>query len=164
LGVSFISKTFTPETAWAGSGVKEIRANRFILEDDNGKTRAMLIVDKDGSALALYDENGKPGASLSLFKKGPMLELYAENGKSRAVLTMIEGWPGLTLHDEKGNRRVLLGMLKDGPGLLLNDENGKPRAKLGTGQATTPDGKVISYPESCLILSGADGKVIWSAP
>jgi hypothetical protein len=38
---------------------KEIRAKRFILEDENGKVLAALVVDKDGPGLRLWDENGK---------------------------------------------------------------------------------------------------------
>jgi hypothetical protein len=36
-----------------------IRANQFVLEDDNGTTRAVLAVSKDGMpGLALLYENG----------------------------------------------------------------------------------------------------------
>ena len=42
------------------SGVKEIRANRFILEDKNGNKRAGLSVDKDGPDLQLFDKNSRP--------------------------------------------------------------------------------------------------------
>jgi hypothetical protein len=42
------------------SGIKEIRANRFILEDENGNPRDSLALAKDGRALWLMDEKGKP--------------------------------------------------------------------------------------------------------
>ena len=42
----------------AGYGVKEIRANAFILEDENGNERADLAVHEDGPKLGLLDENG----------------------------------------------------------------------------------------------------------
>ena len=38
---------------------KVIRANQFILEDENGKPHARLVVTKDGPGLNLFDENGK---------------------------------------------------------------------------------------------------------
>lgn len=192
LGVWFISKTFTPETAWGGSGVKEIRANRFTLEDENGKDRATLSVDEDGTMLMLRDENGKGrtvlsvskdgqglllyneigknSAGLVVTKKGPMLMLNDGNGQLRARLAVLEDGAGLRLYDESRKPRVELHVSKEGPEgpeaprLMLSDENGKDRALLGKGQATTRDGKVVSYPESSLILSGADGKVVWSAP
>jgi hypothetical protein len=46
------------------------------------------------------------------------------------------------------------------PALLLFDENGKLRACLGIGQASTPDGRTITYPESSLRLYKPDGKVL----
>ena len=36
-----------------------IRANQFILEDGNGKSRAAVAVDKSGPKLLLADEKGK---------------------------------------------------------------------------------------------------------
>ncbi len=70
----------------------------------------------------------------------------------------------LGLRDENGKARVGLGVGKYGPGLALFDENGKPRAALGANQTTTPDGKLITYPESSLLLFKPDGKVLWQAP
>ena len=45
-----------PTTAPA---LREVRAGRFILEDENGKTWAWLRVDKDGAELCFFDESGK---------------------------------------------------------------------------------------------------------
>jgi hypothetical protein len=85
---------------------KVIRAKRFIVEDENGKTRAELSINKDGPSLSLFDKNGNPRALLSAIKDGPRLELFDENGTPRAGLSA----------------------LKDGPMLSLFDENGKPRS------------------------------------
>jgi len=52
---------------------------------------------------------------------------------------------------------------KDGPSLNLRDENGMERFTAGKIKTVTPDGKVIEYPESSLVLFGPDGKIIWSA-
>lgn len=49
--------THTTATAQA-QGPKVIRANEFILEDQNDRIRAMLRVDKGGARLALLDETG----------------------------------------------------------------------------------------------------------
>jgi len=103
LGVWFILKTFGPETAWAQSGTKVIRANRFIVEDENGKPRAGLAGLKDDSGLGLWSENGEFRVELSVGKYGPALTLIDED-KVLAKLSVSE----------------------DGPGLALNDENGKP--------------------------------------
>ena len=73
--------------AQAASGVaKEVRANKFVVVDENGKTRAVLVAGKDGVGLALNDENGKVRAELPVFKDGPALSLKDEKGKTRAHL------------------------------------------------------------------------------
>jgi len=69
-----------------GAGtVQEIRANKFVLVDENGKPRAELAMDKGRPLLVLWDENGKPRAGLVVTKLGPSLELNDENGKLRFV-------------------------------------------------------------------------------
>ncbi|MEA3368299.1 MAG: hypothetical protein U9R68_09325, partial [Planctomycetota bacterium] len=65
---------------------KEIRANRFVLEDGNGKVCASLGVVKGGTGLVLADENGEPRASLGVGKDGPALNLFNENDEIRASL------------------------------------------------------------------------------
>jgi len=53
----------------------------FRLEDENGKTRAMLGADKDRPGLSLHDENGSIRAWLKAVKDRPGLTLSDENGK-----------------------------------------------------------------------------------
>ena len=170
----------------AGGGAKEVRATSFVLEDENGKTRAsvgmgkdgpglwlwdenakprvMLVATKDGSVLWLHDGNGKGRAVLSASDDSPMLSLYDENDKTRARLAVIKEGAGLALSDENGKDRAALGVAKDGPGLSLWDENGKPSATLGASKSTTADGKVITRPESSLLLFGPGGNVRWKSP
>ncbi|HUU30077.1 MAG TPA: hypothetical protein VM123_19910 [archaeon] len=114
------SLTATTSTAKAQEPGKVIRANAFIVEDENGKGRAMLNANKDGTGLSLRDENGQIRAGIDAYKDGPMLGLY--------------------------------------------DENEKVRAELGVGQTETPDGRIITHPESSLRLYKPVEKVIWSAP
>jgi len=105
LGAWFILKTFGPERVWSQSGAKEIRANCFILEDENGKRRALLDMGMGGPSLSLLDENGKPRAVLAVIKEGPTLGLLDENGKSRALLAASKDGPELSMYDE--NDRVI---------------------------------------------------------
>lgn len=126
LGVWFIVKTLGPETAWAQSGAKEIRANKFVLEDENGKDRAKLLVDNKGTGLFIYDENGKTRALLSVFKDSPGLNLFDENGKLRAELMVFKDEPALQLNDENGKARVSLEVNKTIPSFVMFDENRKP--------------------------------------
>ena len=96
---------FRPGTATAqpaGAAAREVRACRFILEDENGKTRAWLEVNKDGPILSLFDEKDKPRAILKVDKTGPGLGLSDENGKPRVILSVDKDCPILTLSAEQG--------------------------------------------------------------
>ena len=127
LGVWFILKTFGPEKAWAQSGVKEIRANKFVLEDENGKDRAVLSnVENSGPRLMMFNEKGGPRAGLVLLGgRGSNLTLIDENRRPRAGLSVDKGEPRVWLRDKNGKPRAALTVTKDGPALSLSDENGK---------------------------------------
>ena len=114
-----------------GGAEKVIRANTFIVEDANGKVRAMLNADKVGPTLFLYDENGKTRAVLNADKEGATLLLSDENGKGGVTLSALKAGPALSLLDEKEKTRAMLALTKDGPTLDLSDENEKTRARLG---------------------------------
>jgi hypothetical protein len=116
--------------AQAGGTVAEIRAKNFVLEDENGKVRGVLAVDKYGSALTLYDENGKARAWLNVGKDGPGLNMNDENGKPRAMLNEGKDGPGLILYDEKNENYAELAVGKERRGLTLSDEYHKPLARL----------------------------------
>ena len=94
--------TWTKTTAIAqaqglGTTTKVIRANEFILEDENHKPRASLGATKDGAKLSLYDKNGKGGVMLGATKDGANLSLYDENRKARGMLSVNKGGAGLRL-------------------------------------------------------------------
>jgi hypothetical protein len=125
LAWTLANTTATAQAQGANIGLKVIRANQFILEDENGKTRAVLSVSKEGPALVLFDETGKPRAGLDAGKDGPGLGLADETGKFRAMLAVDKDGPRLVLFDETGKRRAGLAVNKDGPGLGLYDETGK---------------------------------------
>ena len=105
---------------------KVIRANQFILEDDNGKTRAVLDVGKDGvPGFYLYDENATPRAMLGVTNYGAMLALCDKNGKTVASLAVSDDGTSLRLSDDNGKPRLRVDVGKDGvPGLTLFYANG----------------------------------------
>ncbi len=105
---------------------KEVRAKKFIVEDENGNTRAMLAVSKDISVLKLYDKNGKIRAGM--VESG--LFLNDENENCRGLLALLKDGPFLVLNDENGETRAGLCMSKDGSVMEFYGENGKIRAKL----------------------------------
>jgi len=109
----------------AAPTAKEVRAKRFVVEDANGKSRAMLTVNKDDPGLALLDKNGKPRATLIVGKRGAGLVLWNKNGKSGVMLSLSNDQPALMLSDAKGKTRAALNVNKDGAGLLLIDAKGK---------------------------------------
>jgi len=114
-------------------------------------------------SIFIDDEKGVTRATLNLDIAGPSLMLCDETGRGRVIMAVIAGTPWLSLSDEKGVTRALLRVGSEGPTLELHDENGKIRFSAGKTKLLSPDGKIIEYPESSLILFGPDGKVIWSA-
>jgi len=78
LGWTMANSTATAQT----QAPKVIRANYFILEDENGKSRAELTVIAGGPTLVLSDERGNDPAALSVSRGGPRVSLLDENGKS----------------------------------------------------------------------------------
>ena len=169
-GAWLLAGAFHGEQAWAqttkpendSSGV--IRAKGFVVEDENGKTRAMLDMNKDVPRLRLFDEKGKPLVSLDASKDGAGLFLADENGKLRAGLIANKDGPMLKLADQNGTLRVLLDASKGRPGLSLADKNGKTRAELGVSGTESRDGTIVQHPEFTLTLFDPEGKVIWQSP
>ena len=101
-----------------------IRATRFIVEDSNGRQRAMFGMNQGwpglhigygagGAPLValssrmpniyLADERGTPRIKLSVIGERPSLEMFSRNRMDLVDLNLSLGKPGLTLTDEKGN-------------------------------------------------------------
>jgi hypothetical protein len=68
------------EAAEKGGG-KEIRANRFVLEDAEGKVRAVLGLIDDRPSLIFWDAAGKGRVAVGMGKDGPSLFMTDANGK-----------------------------------------------------------------------------------
>src|SRR5665213_2331992 len=97
-----------PDTDTDGNVIK---ANGFSIEDENGKIRASLRMDRGEPELVLFDVKGKTRICLSMISKygpneGPFLEMLDKNRVTRLDLDMIEGSgedkPGLALLDKSG--------------------------------------------------------------
>ncbi|MBI3609963.1 MAG: hypothetical protein HY204_04565 [Nitrospirae bacterium] len=126
-GFVFAEKTAPP--------AKVVAAEKFLLVNKEGRTRATLATLADGR---------------------PRLDLHDSDGKPRAGLYLLpDGSPRLALFNGQGMHRALLALLPDGePGLILFDKDGKPQASF----VLTPDGN------SKLVLGDKDGQILWSAP
>ncbi len=169
---------------------KVVEAERFVLRDTRGRTRATLDAEGSGTlALSLYDQNGKIRASLAVEADGtPRLDLVDQNGKQRVALNVVKdasalvladqngkgrisltvlpgGRPDLALSDQNGKTRLVLDVGTSGPSVVLYDENEKERAVLGhAALEATATGTVEQRPASSLVLFDRDGKVIWKVP
>lgn len=71
---------------WTNVMSKEIHANKFILKDAAGKTRAALFMNEYGPSLNLLDENGRERASLYVDMNMSRLGLLDEKGNLLAEL------------------------------------------------------------------------------
>lgn len=123
---AFEPGTAIAEPAKAGAVVREVRAKRFVLEDENGKRRAVLGVNKRSVMLILLGEKGQVLANLLATKTGASLWLSDEKGEERAVLSAAKDASHLVLLDEKGKQRATLRADKtSGSRLEFLDKNGK---------------------------------------
>jgi hypothetical protein len=145
-------------------GEKVIRANKFILEDQNGKSRAFLSMNNGGPRLMMTDQNGKVRVALAilqdimpslglrdeneksriqLYEIGEVsfLDLKDQNEKKRASLSVVDGMPGLSLFGQNGKERASLSVFNEGPRLVFKDQNEKVRAGL---RVDNEEGPVLS--------------------
>lgn len=59
-----------------------VRADRFVLEDERGRPRAVLMMDKGGPVLAMLDVKCHVRALLRVRKDGPgLVSLHDKTGK-----------------------------------------------------------------------------------
>jgi len=166
-----------------------VEAERFVLRDTKGKVLATLGTEASTPSLALFDQNGKTRAVLMVLANGAAgLFVDDQNGKTRVLLGVgADGTPAVSLLDQNEKRRAALGVGADGtpllsladqnekiraelsvhtsgPSLVLRDEN-RNRAVLGhTALEATATGTVEQRPASSLVLFDKDGKAIWRAP
>lgn len=90
--------------AWTGQApareVQEVvRANRFVLEDVEGRTRGVLLITERGPGLVLSNEQGAPRFALNVSDVGAGLVFNDAEGAPRVwLLQDDEHGPSLRLH------------------------------------------------------------------
>jgi len=115
---------------------RTIEAERFIVIDSAGKTRAVLSMILDGPHLVMYDEKGEMRVNLRVGPDGPLLAFDNEAGKPQTELTAVKGFNGLLTYNYAGTPSTVLGEEEKGPALRLFDADGKPHIELwSTNQA-----------------------------
>jgi hypothetical protein len=133
-------------------GSSEVTAERFLLRDASGTTRAVLGLAPDGDPmLSFLDRFGVPRAVLAPWH----LSLSGDDGVTAAKLLVTPGGtPALRL-EKDGRLRAVLGMANDGTlALGFYGQDGKGRALLDVAADGAPG----------LTLFHRSGKVVWSAP
>jgi hypothetical protein len=127
--------TVQPEGGVPTEGYLYARA--FIIEDENGKIRAMFGINEDGPALGLCDEKGVIRAGLSVYAEGPSLDMYDDKGAIRAGLAVRAEGPSLDLYDDKA-LRAAVDLYDSVPSMGLYDENGSLRAAMAVSGSGDP--------------------------
>lgn len=67
-------------TAASPSTPDSVTARKFVLTDENGKTRAALMIDDGQPDLGFYDVSGRSRATFGIGKYGPRFALLDETG------------------------------------------------------------------------------------
>jgi hypothetical protein len=162
------------------TGRRTVAANEFVLQDDQGHTRAKLVADSNVPsrrvALVFFDEAGHEQMSLAsstdnLGNGHANLALGEGAVKARFVLasTSPDEWAalsdgGLFLAGPEKARLVLSTSSLDGPSLEVADSQGySSEVGAGTVEYSTM-GQTQKFSAASIRLMGKDRKVIWSAP
>jgi hypothetical protein len=121
------------KAVWKG---KTVVAEEFILADADGKTRALLNLQKDGPHFFLLDNDGKVRVNLAADSEGncPALFLINAEGKSLATLRRLQdGSPVLALFANDEKPVLIAGRNKDNGVGFVEWHDGKGNFKGSMG-------------------------------
>ncbi|HSY93157.1 MAG TPA: hypothetical protein VK812_17475 [Candidatus Binatus sp.] len=155
---------------------RTVTASEFLLQDDQGHTRARLSVDSKDVALVFLGESGQKQMSL----KGSNDQL----GRGHAALALGEGavsarytlagtdkedWAtisdgGLFLAGKDTTRIVLSASGPTSPSIEVADSLGFASEIGVTSTTDSPTGKTHKSSAASLVLIGKDQSVLWTAP
>jgi hypothetical protein len=125
LAVAYLGAAPTPD--------KIIKAESIQLVDADGRLRAALGSDKDGSFFFMNDQNGKMRASIAAQSVGSYMNLKDDAGTTRVIMSHDQEGPAVRLRD--ANSLAVLTWDKDGPVLHLQREDGRSRFLTPTNDA-----------------------------
>lgn len=120
-----------------------VRAQSFILEDENRNVRGTWQLVEDGSVrLSINDAAGRPRMNLTVRE---------------------DGAPGISFVDETDSRRVVLGLLPDQTStLVFADNEGVPRAVLGVSRQGSANLLFADHRGSSRVSIGLDASGVGS--
>jgi hypothetical protein len=102
-----------------------VEAQKFVVVDANGKTKAVLETKDAVTALKFFDEKSRPVAEFSVTQDGPAIGLQSASGESLTLSATKES-TGMAVVNAKTQIAVALGVAKRaGPDFIIRDENGK---------------------------------------
>lgn len=155
---------------------KEIRANRFVLEDDSGKTRGVWETNEKMENFLFFDPEGHPRLILLDTPAYCGFSIYSQDKKALVNLGVVPGESGLTFRDSKNIFRAGINVKDDDKSTFtLVDEKGKPRIQADAyssetafllndsnelariGLFVTPKGAVFG-------IADRSGKPVWNTP
>lgn len=142
---------------------KVIEAQRFVLKDAKGETRAWWGLFGKGSEFILGDANKQPKMTLKVSEESSDLHFFGgENSGMNLGVDL--GKPAIAMAGTHGIGRVDIAVSSFGPALTVQDANGFSTV-VGEAQLETPPGADAKQSSAAsVILQDKSGKVIWKAP
>ena len=153
--LALLAATAVAAVVGCGFGTHQVSAERFVLKDAKGRTRAVLgTADGDDPALTLYDRDGVSRAELALAAGGwPQLVLHRTQDRPDGIeLIVAPDRTEVVMEDAKG--RSFLSSKAQGRALSLADKKGNFLAGIVIGDGADP----------VLELYNREGKLLFRAP
>ena len=162
-----------------GTDNEEVRANRFVVVDENGNKRAELGADEFGPALRLFDDKETQRATLLADENKSELSLQDKVGNGRAELVTRNDGHRFRFVSRDFPEQIVLLTYHDGPAagssIFIRSDIDAPEIHLGVGEESAWMGiyEVPSIPRARLYvdekevhIGGYDdaGTELWSAP
>lgn len=157
---------------------RTVTANKFVLQDRQGRTRAILEDSAGRTTLTFLDTAGR-GRMVLAGGTGPVGNTYAylELGEAAAhergalttpggEVTLSDGGLGMAAYppNREAGSVLLQAPGPGGPDLQLTDSQGY-MANIGITRLVTPaTGETHRTSAASVVLLGKGGKVLWSAP
>lgn len=132
LAVGFGLRAFGQSEVKPAVPTKEIRAQQFVLVDDQNRTLASLMRGDDGRpALVLWNADETAMVSVEI-AKGGMPRITLESGKSQVSMGFIDsGSSVFAMCDAKGTRRFTTTVFRDAVSVRLYDDQKRERWRIG---------------------------------
>jgi hypothetical protein len=121
--------------------MEEIKANRFVVVDESGKTTAEFGVLSDGRpGLAVWDNKTNLVAVLSIDDGGPRFSFQNKTGVSLLSIGLVDGnLPVMVFNGTDGGRRLGMVVTENGTvALQLNDLRKQKRCELSVDREGQP--------------------------